>query len=375
MVQKRERNCNLDIIRCVAVFTVICVHFFLNSEYYTYPIVGERMYIMTFICTAARVCVPLFLLLTGYLMRQKTFCLSYYKGIRKTLAIYLLASLACLAYRAFIVHDTVTITSALLRILGFYASDYAWYIEMYIGLFLLIPFLNLIYNGIPTQRGKLVLIATFLLLTALPSLFNIHDLHTAGWWAQPSISHSYDMLIPEWWVRLYPITYYFIGAYFSEYGCRLRKRWSFPLLLGSIFLFGAFNIYRSSGGLFQSISACDWSGFECVIMSVLTFLFLLKLPAQSLPTWLKTVFAKIADWALGAYLVSWIWDHYAYPKLIASVTSMPQRLNYLPVMVGFVFAGALLTSAVLNGIYTLCRKGGGAALRRIKAARARTQSV
>lgn len=73
MVQKRERNCNLDIIRCVAVFTVICVHFFLNSEYYTYPIVGERMYIMTFICTAARVCVPLFLLLTGYLMRQKHF--------------------------------------------------------------------------------------------------------------------------------------------------------------------------------------------------------------------------------------------------------------------------------------------------------------
>ena len=365
MIDKKTRSCNLDIIRCTAVFTVILVHFFFTSGFYRQTVSGERMFLMVFLRTLARVCVPLFMLLTGYLMRRKTLSLAYYKGIRKTLAIYLLASLACLAYRWFVAHETVTLSSAILGILGFQASGYAWYIEMYIGLFLIIPFLNLIYNGLSSKKGKLLLIATFLALTTLPSLINLFDLHTPGWWAQPSISQSYDKLIPAWWEGIYPITYYFIGAYLSEYGSPLRKRWSFPLLMGALLLFSVFNYYRSYGGVFQWLSFTDWPGFECVITSVLTFMFLLRLPAQSLPGWVKTVFAKVADWALGAYLVSWMWDEYAYPKLNALVNPMPVRLNYLPIMVGFVFISSLATSAVLHGVYTLACKGGGALLCRL----------
>ena len=40
------------------------------------------------------------------------------------------------------------------RFLNYEVIPYGWYIEMYICLFLLIPFLNLIYKCLDTQRKK-----------------------------------------------------------------------------------------------------------------------------------------------------------------------------------------------------------------------------
>lgn len=48
---KKQRNINLDIIRCVAVFFVISVHFFLNNGFYSEIVVGKRMYIMVMMRT------------------------------------------------------------------------------------------------------------------------------------------------------------------------------------------------------------------------------------------------------------------------------------------------------------------------------------
>ena len=66
-----KRNVNLDLTRCAAVFSVVAVHFFLNSGFYGTPIVGGKMLLSTILRTVFMVCVPLFLLLTGYLMSGK----------------------------------------------------------------------------------------------------------------------------------------------------------------------------------------------------------------------------------------------------------------------------------------------------------------
>lgn len=55
----KERNYNLDLIRCVAVIFVISVHFFLNSGFYDIICVGKRMLIMS-------ICVQLLLLVYRY---------------------------------------------------------------------------------------------------------------------------------------------------------------------------------------------------------------------------------------------------------------------------------------------------------------------
>lgn len=39
---KKSRNINLDLIRCLAVFSVISVHFFLNTGFYDEEVIGKK---------------------------------------------------------------------------------------------------------------------------------------------------------------------------------------------------------------------------------------------------------------------------------------------------------------------------------------------
>ena len=67
-----RRSSALDITRIVALFTVISVHFFLNNGFYSEPMFGKRMLVMTVMRSAFMICVPLFIMLTGYLMSRKS---------------------------------------------------------------------------------------------------------------------------------------------------------------------------------------------------------------------------------------------------------------------------------------------------------------
>ena len=66
-----KRNLNADLIRCVAVFSVISVHFLLNGGFYKQEVCGIPMLMMCMYRSFFMTCVPLFLILTGYLMGQK----------------------------------------------------------------------------------------------------------------------------------------------------------------------------------------------------------------------------------------------------------------------------------------------------------------
>ena len=93
MEGKKERNYSLDIIRILATFFVVSVHFFLHTGFYAQPVEGKRMLVMVIMRTLFMTCIPLFLMLTGYLMNKKKLNLKYFKGIIKTLTIYILAKI------------------------------------------------------------------------------------------------------------------------------------------------------------------------------------------------------------------------------------------------------------------------------------------
>lgn len=139
----------------------------------------------------------LFLILTGYLMGQKKLSKGYYKGLWKTIEIYLLASIACLLFKKFVQGEDITFYSGLLSILAFKGANYAWYIEMYIGLFCLIPFLNLIWQGLEDQRQRKLLVLTMIGLTMLPKMLNNFNLVEPGWWLHPMVSDEYNKLVPS----------------------------------------------------------------------------------------------------------------------------------------------------------------------------------
>lgn len=348
-----RRNTSMDIIRIVAVFTVVSVHFFLNNGFYSQPINGTNMYFACLMRTLFGVCVPLFIILTGYLMSQKTLSKKFYLGIRKTLVIYLLASAACMIYRAVHLDVKFTAKSAIFEILNFKGAPYSWYVEMYIGLFLLIPFLNLAYNHLETQKQKQILVFTLIALTTLPSFFNIYNLNDPAWWANPASSDEYTKIIPSWWISFYPVTYYFAGCYLREYGLKMKTKTMLLLFTICTIAFGSFNFYRSYGVTFKTGAYAYWYGFQPFIMSVLLFSMLSRIKGDKIPKTGKFLLWKISDLALSVYLVSYIFDNYNYKKLNSAVRLMPDRVKFYFIMVPYVFICSILLSALLSLIEKL----------------------
>ena len=348
----KSRSVNLDIIRCVAVFSVVSIHFFLNNGFYKTKVVGEKMFLLVLGQTFFSVCVPLFMILTGYLMSRKTLSAGFYKGIVKTLGIYVLASIVCLLFKYLYLHQPITAKTAFFGILDFTGANYAWYIEMYIGLFLFIPFLNILYAGLRSQKQKLWLIATLIICTVLPTLLNNFDLVTEGWFRNPPMSKDYTELVPNWWDRVYPFTYYFIGAYLREYDIKIRKRTNLLLLGGSVLLFSVFNYYRSYRSTYDRGTFIQWGGFETLILTVLLFVLLNHLKTDRLPAWIKAGFAKISDISLGIYLISYVFDQIFYPFLLENVPKMTSRLPYYLVIVPCVFLFSAAVSSLLNIVYS-----------------------
>lgn len=351
-----SRDPSMDVIRCFALLCVIAVHFFLNIKFYDSEVAGPRMVLMTLMRTSLMVCVPLFILLSGYLMCRKAPNKAYYAKISKTIVIYILASLCCLAYKWACQDAELTLSGTLTGILAFTAAPYSWYIEMYLGLFLIIPFLNILYNNIPTQRQKQLLLVILLVLTALPGVLNVHNLLDAQWWLQPASSTKYNPLVPDWWTGIYPITYYFIGCYLREYPLKLKTSANIILIAVSTLVSGLFCVYRSWGRTFLKGAWQNWGSILIVIPTVLVFTFFQRRNYSRMPQWLRTLFARLSEWSLGAYLVSWVFDQHFYGLLNSAQPDIRLRLNYFPLIVPAVWLCSNALSAILNFLYTLLSK-------------------
>lgn len=362
----KKRDLHLDLIRCVAVLFVLSVHFFLNIGFYDTTVAGKRMYVMVLMRSAFMVCVPMFLMLTGYLCTNKKLSRTYYGGIRHTLEVYLLVSIMCLLFHRFYLHESITFKDGLFRILSYSASSYGWYIEMYLGLFLLIPFLNILYHGLDTQRKKQALIVTFLVLTTLPTLTNIYDWYTPGFWSNPAKSTTMNQILPAWWTFLYPLTYYFIGSYIREYDIHIAPGKNLALLLGCILVFGSYNYYRTHGDTFGWPIYTGRYSFENVINSILTFTLLLHVDLSRCPRPVSALITKVSQLSLGIYLASSISDKLLYPILKAYVYGTTPRLNYFPLVVLSTFLIAALLSQLAQWLLIPLDRLINAAAARIK---------
>ena len=157
--RKKKRSSGIDIVKIFAAFLVIVVHFFYHTAFYTaIPITGYEFLIPLMVFWTSYTCVPLFMITTGYLMNSKKLSKKYYKGMIKVIILYLMCSTVCLVYKQF--HGQPFDLWEILRGYVRYShSDYAWYVEQYLVMLLLIPFLNLAFNGLQTRKQHIALLA------------------------------------------------------------------------------------------------------------------------------------------------------------------------------------------------------------------------
>lgn len=324
------RDVGLDLIRAVASWLVVSVHFFLKICYYYEPLQGKWMLLMSVLRMACMTCVPLFLLLTGYLCCEKRLSARYYLGLTRVLLTYLLASVVGILFRWLYLKEPMGIRAAVRMVLDFSGAATGWYIEMYIGLFLLIPFLNMLWQGAGSEKNRRLLVLTLAALTALPGLTNM--------------THQ---LLPQWWTGVYPLCYYFIGAYFRTY--QPKPKWWAALLglAGSAVLGGVVVFWKDHGALFQTNDFTEWAGPTVMLSSCCLFLLLRQVPCGGAPRWLKWLLAKAAQLSLGVYLVSWCFDNVYHEWLWTVEPTVVGRLKWYFIMVPAVYlSGALVAQIV-----------------------------
>lgn len=89
----KERNYGIDIVRIIAVILVLSVHFFLNTRYYITPNYGISMKLQVVIRNFCMICVPLFMIITGYLNNKTEYNKSFFKKLINILIVWLFYSL------------------------------------------------------------------------------------------------------------------------------------------------------------------------------------------------------------------------------------------------------------------------------------------
>lgn len=331
------RKTGLDIIRCCAIFFVISVHYISYSGYYDIKLIGSFAFFVTMLRWLFYTCVPLFLILTGYLLNNRKLNLGHYKKIIRVLFEYFIACILCNLYKIIIMKEKFTILGWISSITGFWAAPYSWYINMYIGLFLIIPFLNLIYNNLDNKRQKRILLLILIFLVSMPKLCNISF-----------------VIFPDWWIDLYPILYYFIGCYIYEYSIELSKVKIVLCIIICLIIQSSITFCFTDNGVFNELGQDGYGTFFTVIISTCVFILLYNINTQN--KLMHTILGSISKCTLSMYLISWVFDKIVYNYFNVNISENMFNIKYYPLITILILGGSYIVSLIIVLLYDILLK-------------------
>lgn len=329
------RICGLDLIRVVAIFFVIAGHFFvLHTSLMNVPFNNICLFLQAMMKDVFCVGVPLFIMLTGYLNSNKTPTKKYYRGMVRVLVAYLLFSNITILFRKYYIDEEHAQWG--MKILDYSAIPYAWYIEMWIGLAMLTPFLNYMYKAIPTRNQKLLLLVSLFAMTSLPDLFNRYGMY----------------LVPAYFSKAaYPLMFYFAGTYIRENQPRIKLWQGWALIIAMSMVTPLFNIvvFRGNSDLVQ-VAGGPGGVFHSWI-AVAIFLMLYKRDISILP--LKRWVTHCYLVSLEMYLCCWMFDMLYYPWFKDRFfETQTQFFPWFFVIVPLIFLSSYIVASVYRVIAT-----------------------
>lgn len=317
----KERNYGIDIIRIIAVILVLCFHFFMYTNYYTTPEYGVSMKLQVVMRNFCVICVPLFLIITGYLNKKLEYNKPFFKKLINILIVwffynlieYIVLNWSNLSLKNFI----FTLTS--------FKIGYSWYIEMYIGLYLLAPIINNAYNSFDRKNRNRLLLVT-IAVASLPELVN-------------TIFANY-IYIPAWWLRIYPICYYVIGKYISDVNPKIDKRIIILLLI----------LIQPIIYFYHNVNTIYFDTFLIVINATLVFLLFYNIHIKK--TRIQKIIKYMSIITLDIYLGSSLIDKIIYPifnkKMLLMNIGQSKVILFAPLVLMVIF--------ILSTIYASVRK-------------------
>lgn len=334
-----KRNINIDIIKTFSLLLVIGLHFFLYIKFYSVeytlisiPFITVRNITMT--------CVPLFIVVTGYLNKDKTWNRKYYLNIGRIYLLYSLAIFILTLVNNKYAINTILLKTTLINILNY--KYYGWYINMYVGLMLIAPIINISFKNMTDITRKHAILNIILAISIPVTLLNLFY----------GIRYSIlGYILPNWWSLTWPLLYYIIGVCFSYNKNILNRNSKFTLKLLAItsilsaLIYYKFQIYVESG-LHINIFI--------VIITTCIFSWLLNLDIN-INSKLRTFIIFVSNNTLLAYLLSYIIDNITYP-FVNQITNMTMRLSLFPIVVILNFILTIILVVIVRIILSVLSK-------------------
>ena len=320
---RKERDFGADVVRITALFMVLGLHFYLRNGFYYREVRDVPGFITLMTRSALMCCVPLFMMLTGYLKCRRRWTAGYYRSILPILLSYVIISLIHLPYKIFIQEQQASAGEWMLSFLRFELATYSWYVSMYIGLFLISPFLNLIWASCHNQRAHLAVVLTFTALTFLPSSVN---------------RTSLGNLLPSYFQSIYYVTYYLIGCYIRTYRPKPNRLLLVLVITAVSALIALINLTsRTEADNFYTGYNIGYNSIGTGLMSTALFLILYRCSCRKEK--IRQAAAHLSGVVFEIYLLSYIADTNIYGLFYKKY---PMSL-YIPVGMIMVFAVFALT--------------------------------
>lgn len=333
MAENSKRSMNMDIIRCIALFFVLAVHFCTHCGIYDAGYTGFAAFFTDMLRTLYVPALALFIMLNGFFQYRRKLSSSYYLGILRLYEMYVLTSILNLLYTRFYIGQPMSLRDMFSALVNFTASEYSWYVLLYNGLFLLIPFLNLSYNHIENRGHKRILILSLFFVSALPFSF----------------LNAFVSLNAYWWQRIWPLMFYFMGAYFGEYRPKVSAKKSGAVFFAVLLVFSGYNyIFYNINSPLYGIATKSFlythEGLQNAVLTPLLFLWVMNIDMERWPSFIGRISATVAKYSYGAFLFSSITDSFVYIWLNRFVPNVGVRYFFFPIALPISYAGAVLLS-------------------------------
>ena len=334
-----KRNINIDIIKVISLLLVIGVHFFLYTKYYsiTYSISNSIFIAVRNICMA---CVPLFIIVTGYLNKNKIWSKKYYLNIGRVYLLYSLAMFILTLVDSKYVVNTTLFKTALINILNY--KYYGWYITMYVGLMLLAPIINIAFKNMNESIRKYAIINIILAISIPVTLVDLFS----------NVRYSIlAHILPNWWYYTWPLMYYMIGVAFSYNKNILKDFFSNSKILFWITLIISTLAYNFFDIHLESVLHVN---IFIVIITTCIFSWLLNLDIN-VNSKLRPAIIFVSNNTLLTYLLSYIVDNITYP-FVNQITNMNMRFSMFPIVVVLNFILTIILVIIVRGLLSILQK-------------------
>jgi surface polysaccharide O-acyltransferase-like enzyme len=268
----------------------------------------------------AYACVPLFMMLTGFLSSEKKPTFNYYFKLVKIIIEFFIVATVVALVNVLLLGDTTSVLEIIDKILHFSYPQYSWYVNMFIGLYLLAPFLNYGYKAIPEKYKWLFIITLLIIFTSI-------DFTT-------------------YWRSAYPLMYYFIGLFIQDKKFEFKKLYLVLTLIGLCLLQTLFYMFPILYGVESH------NNIGCVLVSTTIFLLFYNYKIAK-PNRMTKTLRCIANASLSTYLVSEIFDKYS--DILFNnwgLVNFSQRHIHLIYMTPIKFILSLCIGIVINIVAT-----------------------